>query len=117
MNIHEARDTVADPQSVFDGGEGANEAGEGLQMEGLASVVVSLQWRASLHHTAILTAGQQLTTSLGGGGRVPDGECKNVYTSPAEVQRREVTGDGVRMKPMALYFSEMCRKNTVQSAL
>ena len=40
-----------------------------------------------------------------------------MVTSAVEVQCREVTGAGVWMKPMGLYFSEMCRKKTVQSAL
>ena len=39
-------------------------AGEGLEVEGLASVVVSLQRREGLHHTAILTASQHTHTSL-----------------------------------------------------
>ena len=46
----------------------------------------------------------------GGGGR-------GGATWSDEIQCREMTGAGVEMKPIGLYFSEMCRKNTVQSAL
>lgn len=39
-------------------------AGKGLQMEGLASTVVSLQRGRYLHHAPILTAHQHTNTSL-----------------------------------------------------
>ena len=54
----------ADPESVFDGGEGVGVAGEGLEVKGLAGVVVSFQRRGSLHHATILTASQHTHTSL-----------------------------------------------------
>ena len=54
----------SNPQSVFDGGEGSDKAGERLEVEGFAGVIVSFQRRGCLHHTAIFAAGHQLTTFL-----------------------------------------------------
>ena len=47
---------------------------------------------------------------------VGKGRREGEVTFPS-VQWRKVTGAGVEMKPMGLYFSEMWRKKTVQSAL